>query len=424
MKYKFYFLAYTVTFLLGGGIFWGFVTKSNPQPQSHPYFSPPVRNSFAFESIDTMKYSRDPSRERLNDALFDEVIEKQVAAIAATGATHIAIATPYDEEFLPILRRWVEAARRHKLKVWFRGNWSGWEGWFEYPAITREEHIEKTKQFIMKHLELFEDGDAFSACPECENGGPGDPRQTGDVFGHRQFLIAEYNTMYAAFGEIHKAVRVDLFSMNGDVAKLIMDKGTTEALGGTVTIDHYVKSPEQLVRDINFLAEQSGGKIVLGEFGAPIPDIHGRINEKEQAEWIERALSLLIKNPAVEGVNYWVGTGGSTEIWDSKGKPRQAVETLTQYYNPDLIYGTVTDKRGKPLSGVVVNFGDMQSRMTDSEGRFSRVFTPTSLARVEFSLKGYETQKITGILGDQKEFDIVLIPEQENTWRIFLKSIF
>ena len=93
------------------------------------------------QSIDTMKYSRDLSREKLKDPSFDTVIDRQVKAIAETGATHVAISTPYDEEFLPILKRWASAARNYNLKIWFRGNWSGWEKWFDYKSISREEHI-------------------------------------------------------------------------------------------------------------------------------------------------------------------------------------------------------------------------------------------------------------------------------------------
>src|SRR3989304_760988 len=63
------------------------------------------------QAIDTMKYSRDLAREKLNDPSFDAVIDEQVRIIAETGATHVAIATPYDEEFLPFLTRWVSAAR-------------------------------------------------------------------------------------------------------------------------------------------------------------------------------------------------------------------------------------------------------------------------------------------------------------------------
>src|SRR3990167_8157982 len=66
---------------------------------------------FQVQSIDTMKYSRDVAREKLKDFSYDKEIETQVKNIAETGASHVAIATPYDDEFLPFLRRWVKAAR-------------------------------------------------------------------------------------------------------------------------------------------------------------------------------------------------------------------------------------------------------------------------------------------------------------------------
>lgn len=292
----------------------------------------PVENRWKFESIDTMKYSRDLSREKMNDETFDKIINQQIELIAKTGATHVGIATPYDDEFLPMLRRWVKSARANKLKVWFRGNFSGWEGWFEYPKITREEHLVKTRQFIEKNGELFEDGDVFTPCPECENGGPGDPRFTGDIDGHRAFLIAEYKAANEEFERINKSVVTNYSSMNFDVAKLIMDRRTTREMGGVVTIDHYVKNPEKLSEDATYIAILSGGKVVLGEFGAPIPDIHGQLSEVEQAEWLRKALDSLDTNTHVIGLNYWVGTGGSTQLWDGNGVARAAVEEITTFY--------------------------------------------------------------------------------------------
>src|SRR3990167_6868062 len=82
------------------------------------------------KSIDTMKYSRDLSGAKLNDPTFDQIIDKQVKAIKGAGASYVAIGTPYDEKFIPILSRWVSSARKNGLSVWFRGNFSGWEGGF------------------------------------------------------------------------------------------------------------------------------------------------------------------------------------------------------------------------------------------------------------------------------------------------------
>lgn len=280
-------------------------------------------------SIDTMKYSRDLSAEMLTNPSFDQTIDQQVREIASTGATHIAIATPYDDKFLPILRLWVKAARMYKLHVWFRGNFSGWEKWFGFDGIDRPTHEVLLKYFILQNPDLFFDGDIFTPCPECENGGPGDPRQTGDVSGFRQFLIDEYAISNSSFASIGKKVITNYDSMNADVAKLIMDRQTTKALGGIVAIDHYVKTPDWLMQDISDIAKNSGGKVVLGEFGVPIPDITGDMTDQEQKTWIGRALSKLLQMPQVAGINYWVSVGGSTELWTGDGTPKPAVETIT-----------------------------------------------------------------------------------------------
>ncbi len=294
-------------------------------------FLQPPQRTWKFQSIDTMKHSRDLARQQLSQTN-PTTIDVEVKQIAETGATHVAIATPYDEEFLPVLRQWVVAARKNNLKVWLRGNFSGWEGWFDYPKITRDEHLQKTMDFLQKNSALFEDGDIFTACPECENGGPGDPRITRDVKGHREFLVKEYQQTRDFFKSIGKNVATNYDSMNYDVAKLIMDKETTSRLGGVVTIDHYVKSPEKINSDINSLAESSNGEIVLGEFGAPVPDITGNMSEVEQQEWVQKVLQTLSQNPNVTGVNYWVDWGGSTALWNQDGTPRAAVSIIKKYY--------------------------------------------------------------------------------------------
>ena len=305
---------------------------------------------WSVQSIDTMKYSRDLSREKLNDPSFNAIIQTQIEQIAKTGATHVGIATPYDEEFVPILTRWVNAARQHNLKVWFRGNFSGWEQWFEYEKISRDEHISLLSTFITSHPELFMEGDIFTPCPECENGGPGDPRVTGDIDGHRLFLIQEYITATDAFRRIGVGARVGYFSMNYDVAKVIMDSSTTESVGGIVTIDHYVATPESLVRDVQAIAKQSGGHVFLGEFGAPIPDIHGDMSDLEQSEWLSRAFDLLSKEPAVIGINYWVNMGGSTQLWSEDGTARKAVQTVTSAFKPTFVMGTLVNQINKPIA--------------------------------------------------------------------------
>jgi hypothetical protein len=367
-------------------------------------------------SVDTMKYSRDLARAKLHDSSFDAVIDAQVKAIAATGATHVAIDTPYDDEFSPYLERWVAAARKYHLSVWYRGNWSGWESWFNYPKITRGEHLVKTENFILKNSILFEDGDVFTPCPECENGGPGDPRFTGDVDGFRQFLKDEYWVTSQAFQKIGKKVVSNYISMNGDVARLIMDKTTTAALGGVVTIDHYVASPGELVSDAADIAVRSGGRVAIGEFGVPIPDIQGQMTESEQARWLSDALGGLAKTPGIAAVNYWTSFSGTTSLWRDDGTPKPAVETLTSFYKPAVISGYVTDSLNQPIPKASVKTKYSEATTT-TEGYFQlSVPQPTSQTLL-VQAPGYKSQDLV-IMNPSEELQIALQSQRQG---VFLK---
>ena len=283
-------------------------------------------------AIDTMKYSRDLAREKEYDTSFNKTIELHVRSIAQTGATHVSIGTPYDDEFVPYLKRWVDMARKYDLNVWFRGNFSGWEQWFGYGPITKNEHLRLTERFILNNVELFQDGDIFTTCSECENGAIGDPRQTKKVNEYREFLVESYSTSNRAFEKIDKDVNTGYFSMNYDVASIIMDKKTTAATGGIVVIDHYVSDPVKLIKDAKVIAEATEGKVVLGEFGAPIPDIHGEMTDQEQRQWIGVLLQELETAEDVIGLNYWTSYGGSTRIWTDEGTAKSAVEVLSAFY--------------------------------------------------------------------------------------------
>lgn len=285
------------------------------------------------QSIDTMKQSRDRVREYETNNQLRHEIDPQMQKIAKMGATHVAIGTPYDEEFIPVLKLWVRSARKHNLKVFYRGNFAGWEKWFGYQKINRSEHMQKTKSFIENNTELFEDGDIFSSCPECENGENLDRSNIPQISEYKTFLINEYKLTKESFKKIDKDVASNYYSMNGDMAFLMMDKETTAAFDGIVVVDHYVLSTTKLADDIKTLAAKSGGKIVLGEFGAPIPGIHGEMTPDEQKQWIEDALEKVSAIPELHGINYWVNIGGSTAIFTDDNKPKPVVAVIADFFH-------------------------------------------------------------------------------------------
>lgn len=379
-----------------------FVVNSGSLLAKEPYWQ--------IQSIDTMKYSRDLAREKLTDKKFEEVISLQVKKIAETGATHVAIGTPYDPEFIPFMKKWVREARKNNLNVWFRGNFSGWEGWFGFESIGRDEHKRLIADFILENSELFEDGDIFTSCTECENGGPGDPRDTGDITSYRSFLIDEYLITKETFKNINKNVDSNFYSMNGDVAYLVMDKNTTEKLDGIVVIDHYVERSADLAKDVQEIIERSGGSVVIGELGAPIPDIHGTMTEFEQSLWIDNALSELTNVEGFVGVNYWTSFGGTTSIWRSDGSDKSAVSVLTGYYSPRELQGKVINELGRPIKNALV-LANSKNFKTDKTGNYTILITPSAYELV-VKAPGYD-EKILNINKNSLE-TIILSKSKEN----------
>jgi hypothetical protein len=293
--------------------------------------------------------------------------------VATLHPTHMAIGTPYDEEFYPFMKKWVDEARKNKLKVWFRGNVSGWEGWFDYPKMTSvEEHHLKIYEFIRNHPDLFADGDIFTPAPEPEQGLMGDPRKSEAIKqSYLQFLVVSYNNCERAMKEIDVQATCGYFSMNGDIAKDILDKKTVKQIGNVVTIDHYVKDPEKLRNDILFLHEKFDAPIVLGEFGAPIPDIHGDMDEQEQAEYMKLTMiQLLMAKNAIKGVNYWTAFDGTTSLFTTQFATKMAVFEIEKVFNPLAVSGAVKNIFHEPLSNISISTSPFLNTKTDERGNY------------------------------------------------------
>ena len=343
------------------------------------------------QSIDTMKYSRDRSRE----PDIKKKIPLLVKKVADLGINYIAIATPYDEEFYPVLKIWVEEARKNNLKIWFRGNFSAWEGWFDYPKFSNpESHHLMTYQFIISHPELFEKDDIFTPAPEPENGGYGDPRKSPEqkkMF--LNFLINSYNNCQHAFQQINKKITCGYFSTNGDVAKDILTKEVIEKIGNIVVIDHYVLSPIRLRQDIELLHEKFSAPIILGEFGAPIPSIHGEMTEQEQALYIEQMFFELLKiKNILFGINYWTAFNGSTTIFDSNLNPKLSYKTVKNFLSPVLINGKILDIFNQPLKNVKISYSKSLTSYSDENSNF-KILVPNTNDFIVFNKVGLISSK-------------------------------
>lgn len=365
---------------------------------------------WSIQSIDTMKLSRDSVKDNSVNIAF------WVSKVASLHANYIAIDTPYDEEFYPVLERWVTQARKNNLHVWFRGNFSGWEGWFNYPKLKNaDQHYALTKAFISKHANLFKDGDIFTPAPEPENGIIGDPRSSNaNSIAYNTFLVRSFSTCKNAMEQIHKHVSCGYFSMNGDIALNSLTQETADTLG-VIVIDHYVSSVSQMGDEVDSLYQKFGKPVVLGEFGAPLDEINGQMDEIEQAGFISSILNeLYVRKQEVEGLNYWVISGGSTALFQDDGTPKKVVNSITNYYNPLVITGVVKDTFGNQLANILIHT-PVGNISTDSHGRYA--FSMLQVANIPLTIEDSNYKPYTtALLANQNVVDITLQPTRTDIW--------
>lgn len=419
------FRSLAVLFLIAIAVFaFQFPRSTPPQAASSSavFPEPPLGQLWHFQCIDTMKYSRDSAREYLDDPVGSQkFIVNEVSIIKSLGATCISVGTPYDEEFVPLLRQWAVAIHAAGLKVWFRGNFAGWEGWFDYPLLkSAEEHYAKTYAFITAHPDLFAEGDIFSPAPEAENGLLGSPWASSYA---RKALVdfawKSSDTCQRAVMVIQKKINCGYFSANGDVARDVYTRDVLQKAGAVTVIDHYISSTVQYGRDLDGYAQKHGLPIVIGEFGAPIPDLNGNLNEQEQAQYVGELLrQFYTHKKQILGLNYWVLRGGSTQLLNTDGSERAVMEIVRDYFIPGQIIGTVVDGIGRPVKSAVIATGDgVQTVQVDGKGYFSLSVPPGAL-ELQVSARGYNTatQRVETTRGQKTIVKMVIHPTKPSLW--------
>ena len=365
-----------------------------------------------------MKVSRDRARERLTPEKI-KLIQNHIKKIADMGANCVAIGTPYNDEFLPYTTLWVQEARKNNLRVWFRGNWAEWEGWFNYPkGMTTATHVAKTKQFIAANKTLFEDGDIFTAAPEAENGGPFAPLDTPQKYQlFREFLGAQATEIDKSFQQIGKNITTNWSSMSGGVAKSVFTSQTVKATGNIVTLDHYVSDPSGMDEYILHFQQRFQADLVFGEFGAPIPDINGKMTENEQKEFVEQLFArLYYYSPYIKGVNYWTLSESSTALLAPDHSELPVVESIRKYYQPAEIRGTITNTAGDRLPGLQVRVAESLQTLTTNEKGGFRLVVPATTSHLTIESNGIYEEKKIQISPDPRDvvqIDIVLKPRQQ-----------
>lgn len=419
------FRSLAVLFLIAVAVFaFEFPQTSNPQAagtaKSVP--EPPLGRLWHFQCIDTMKFSRDVAREFLDDPVRSQkFIANEVSIIKSLGATCVSIGTPYDDEFLPLIQQWTTAIHAAGMQIWFRGNFAGWEGWFSYPLLTGvEEHYSKTYEFITKNPGFFQEGDIFSPAPEAENGILGSPWASASA---RKALVdfvwKSSDVCQKAITVVGKKVNCGYFSANGDVARDVYTRDALQKAGAVTVIDHYIPSTVQYGKDLDAYAQKHGLPIVIGEFGAPIPDLNGELTEQEQAQYVHELMrQFYTHKKQILGLNYWVLRGGSTQLLNEDGSERTVMEVIRNYFIPGQIVGSVVDGIGRPIKNATVTTSDgVQTLQTDAKGNFSLSTPPGAIdLQVGANAHNSTTQRIETTRGQKIVVKFIIEPVKPSFW--------
>jgi hypothetical protein len=385
------------------------------------------------QCIDTMKDSRDNARNWVVRSDLAQLVARQISAVKNTGANCVAIGTPYNDEFAPFMKVWVDEIHKQGMKVWFRGNVAGWEGWFGYPILASvDEHHQQIAHFITFHPNFFQDGDIFTPAPEPEAGKLiGDPRSS-DVqkTEYLNFLVDSYSNCQKAFSQIGIKAVCGYFSTNGDIAKYVLTPDVVSKIGNVVVVDHYVSDPSGLVNDLVDLHNKFQTKIILGEFGAPVPDLNGNMTEDQQAAFIDTVYKGLVAHrDFIVGVNYWVLSDGSSALYNSDFTPRKAVTTIKNYYSPAVVQGTVSNSSGTKLAGASVKLANSPTQATTDQGGNFSVAVPAGQSQIVVDSQTYNqnTTSVSATSGQQISKNITLEPKGQGWFSrfwTFIKHLF
>lgn len=275
-------------------------------------------------------------------------IDKQVAMLKDLGVNYIAIGTPYDRP--DEMAKWTNSIHNAGLRVWFRSHWLNWEGdEGQAKNLSTAEYLNKTKQFIVDHPNLFKSGDSFTMNVEAENVGLGSDKPFADWSAYNQFLRDEIDYSNSAFEQIGvNNVATNWLSMNGWIIENALEQSTVDKMG-MITADHYPpqgsgsnlisinEMADNMSKDLDRFHAKWGKPIMIGEWGYHIDT---DVSDDQQKQATEAIYNVFASKNYIFGVNYWDHMGNNTRIInDSGGTPtgyRPAADVIKSYYNNSI----------------------------------------------------------------------------------------
>lgn len=277
-------------------------------------------------SVDVMKLTQDRAMNPPSDA-----DKAKYATIAKTlNAEYVAISTPYDTpsggpDATSVTLAWCTAIRAQGRKVWHRHSWLSDEGFYNVPRNYTNDRITDTKNWILAHANLFQNGDIFCPKPEPQNMrifgvNYGDPATArfGSVAIFNSWLRDMTTACKAAFQQLGLSVKVGYWGFDGFVTcgydnpdwtgKSFLEASTVSAMDSIVAVDHYPSLVGKPMSDFISVFKKTlpTAKLFIGE--------NGSANSADPASQFASDYGACAADPICIGYNYWqMGPDGGSE---------------------------------------------------------------------------------------------------------------
>lgn len=317
-------------------------SQTTPTPTPIVTTTTNTGGTFAIQSIDVMKDTKDAICGQKDDTYINNIVNKAVEL----GANYMAISTPYDNpscgDATAYAKRWIGAIRAHGLHVWHRHMPLSFEGIYSVSKNNNSNYLDMIRSYIKNNPDMFVDGDIFTPIPEPQNGGiqgitycANSVCQFSNAAAFNQWLRDAMTTSKDAFSVIGKNnIKVGYFGFDGFVAwgdqnpdwHGILEDSTVQQMGN-ITIDHYPELVKETM-DASLTALQSkypNTPIVIGEWGT----VNNTNIDQEVVDTMTAA-----KNHKVVGFNYWqFGPSGSGEqLLNTDLSNRSSFYKVQSYY--------------------------------------------------------------------------------------------